>query len=218
MVLLLYLRICHFRTLWHILVKNDTFWEIAREPFVAHQIRNQIRIQWKISEKMRYMKTILFHFFQKIRKNVIYVGFWNIVYRIFNFDGSSEFFSPKFPKIVLLKIIKLRGLQNLRILRIKLKFVFKKFEKFTKNSTFWTLKIRQKCNFQLFFIFSFAKWSQYNILSIRTIRINLAHLLVFNIAKTAENAVSAVKSRIVRKLAIWFRFRPQIRNQRPKIY
>ena len=196
---------------WHILSSSkSTVYRTSNPKPYSDSVKNF----WKNEIHEDY----IISFFQKNRKNVIYVGFWNIVYRIFNFDGSSEIFLPKFPKIVLLKIIKLRGLQNLRILRIKLKFVFKKIEKSTKNSKFWTLKIRQKCNFQLFFIFSFAKWSQYNILSIRTIRINLAHLLVFNIAKTAENAVSAVKSRIVRKLAIWFRFRPQIRNQRPKIY
>ena len=77
-------------------------------------------------------------------------------------------------------------------------------------------KIRQNSNFQLFSIFSFAEWSQYNILSVRKNRINLSHLLVFNIAKTAENAFSAGKPRIVRKLSLRNFFNPKIRDQRPK--
>ena len=42
--------------------------------------------------------------------------------------------------------------------------------------------------------------------------------LVFFIRKTAENWLSAVFSRIVRKPFIRFQFRPQIRNQRAKTY
>ena len=52
------------------------------------------------------------------------------------------------------------------------------------------------------------------MLSVRRNRINLPHLHVFNIAKTAENAVFAVKSRIVRKLGMEFQFGPGIQNVR----
>ena len=68
-------------------------------------------------------------------------------------------------------------------------------EKFTKNSKFQTLKIRQNSNFQLFSIFSFAKSSWYNILSIRKNRIHLSWFLLFNIAKTAENCTFRGKNR-----------------------
>ena len=71
---------------WHILSYSKR--TVCRTS-IPKPDSDSVKNFWKI----RYMKAILFYFWQKISKNVIYVGFLNIVCRIFNFDGSYEFFA-----------------------------------------------------------------------------------------------------------------------------
>ena len=92
----------HFVQKWHILrYSKRTVCRTSNPKPYSDSVKNF----WKNEIHEHY----IISFFQKISKNMIYVGFWNIVYQIFNFDGSSKIFSPKFPQIMQLKIIKLCG-------------------------------------------------------------------------------------------------------------